>query len=578
MPTQSENSRPDYIITFFKIALGCFMALGGFFGVLNDLRDAVTWQIALFCSLIVVVLGLVLNFKLREIILFQRARQFLPAIVFGSLIALWLAPILQFWAFVTTPLLFEPAKDDEILVIVLDFYLAENVGSPRESEKIINNIIEQIDDDLIDVKPEPTRLRSNDVKSARKLAKKYNASAIIWGDRDESEVKINFLDLNLHVNLREYYSKISTNVVIDPPDETYENRQYVIKDLPNQMAFLVFFAIGKQYVDVDNDKAIKYIKLATQQIDTVDTLPISYSVEDLSDLPEGLSEAYFLLGSIYHRRNDNNKAMKYYDRSIHWYENSDQVLSQSAYVYINRGLVKHELKQPLALSLEDFDKAIAIAPNAIAYRGRCLMNYESEDHENALEDCDRAIEIAPTYNSAYLLRGNVKYKLGQEYYDEVVADYNKAIETSPPHAVTAKAMAYHNLGNLKDKMGQDEEMIAPSAVIHSFVLDEVNTSAMNMTAVNNLNNKMELSEKAIAYYHEAIEHYDEAIILNPDYRDAYYHRGLTKLTLDMLPEAIIDLDRTIEIDPQHTEAKQNRDAIQEFLDSQKEDSESENGE
>ena len=59
-------------------------------------------------------------------------------------------------------------------------------------------------------------------------------------------------------------------------------------------------------------------------------------------------------------------------------------------------------------------------------------------------------------------------------------------------------------------------------------------------------------------YTEAIEDYDRAIELDPDFKEAYNHRGLAKFYLNDFLGAISDYDKALELDPKFIEAYYNR--------------------
>ena len=50
-------------------------------------------------------------------------------------------------------------------------------------------------------------------------------------------------------------------------------------------------------------------------------------------------------------------------------------------------------------------------------------------------------------------------------------------------------------------------------------------------------------------YQDAIEDYNKAIELKPDYVDAYYNRGIAKANLGKFQEAIEDCNKVIELMP-----------------------------
>lgn len=62
-------------------------------------------------------------------------------------------------------------------------------------------------------------------------------------------------------------------------------------------------------------------------------------------------------------------------------------------------------------------------------------------------------------------------------------------------------------------------------------------------------------------YHDAIEHYDQAIELKPDYVDAIVNRGLTYRRMDEIEKAIENYDLALRLDNDHLVARVNRSKI-----------------
>ena len=56
------------------------------------------------------------------------------------------------------------------------------------------------------------------------------------------------------------------------------------------------------------------------------------------------------------------------------------------------------------------------------------------NHQGAIDDSTKAIEINPQYADAYRLRGSSKFTLGDN--QGAIADFNKAIEINPQDAIT----------------------------------------------------------------------------------------------------------------------------------------------
>ncbi|MBA7712318.1 hypothetical protein ES703_121292 [subsurface metagenome] len=60
---------------------------------------------------------------------------------------------------------------------------------------------------------------------------------------------------------------------------------------------------------------------------------------------------------------------------------------------------------------------------------------------------------------------------------------------------------------------------------------------------------------------EALESYDKAIEINPDYELAWYNRGVSLEQLDRDEEALESYDRVIKINPENDLAKQKMEEI-----------------
>ena len=67
------------------------------------------------------------------------------------------------------------------------------------------------------------------------------------------------------------------------------------------------------------------------------------------------------------------------------------------------------------------------------------------------------------------------------------------------------------------------------------------------------------AKKKLGEYKEAIRDFNKAIELNPEYQEAYAHRGCVKsLQFREYKEAIQDFDKAIELDPKYTSASVGR--------------------
>jgi len=157
-------------------------------------------------------------------------------------------------------------------------------------------------------------------------------------------------------------------------------------------------------------------------------------------------------------------------------------------------------------SINAYSISLELDEYAGAYSNRGLAYAELGEHDRAIEDYDKAIELNKEYAEAYYNRGLAYAKLGK--YDKAIEDFNKAIELNKEYA-----KAYNNRGIAYAKQQK---------------------------------------------YNEAIKDYNEAIELNPDLAEAYYNRGLAYAEQQKYNEAIKDYDKAIKLNKDYAEAYGNR--------------------
>ena len=95
-----------------------------------------------------------------------------------------------------------------------------------------------------------------------------------------------------------------------------------------------------------------------------------------------------------------------------------------AEAYINRGAAYANLNQH-ERAIEDYDKAIELNPDfAEAYNKRGIAYAKLNQYERAIEDFDRTIKLNPDYAEAYGNRGIAYSKIGR--YEESARDSKNA--------------------------------------------------------------------------------------------------------------------------------------------------------
>ena len=123
-------------------------------------------------------------------------------------------------------------------------------------------------------------------------------------------------------------------------------------------------------------------------------------------------------------------------------------------VYFNKGI---ELYDNGNLSGAIINWTIVLAINSKdpnAYYSRAIVKNELYMWKSAIQDYNKAIEMAPDFTEAIVNRGTVKDENGD--YEGAIVDYNLALSIDPSYA-----MAYFNRGNTKfnisDKKGACED-------------------------------------------------------------------------------------------------------------------------
>ena len=91
--------------------------------------------------------------------------------------------------------------------------------------------------------------------------------------------------------------------------------------------------------------------------------------------------------------------------------------------------------------------------SAAEYAERAYDAYQTDKHEKAIADYDKAIELDPNDSSHYYFRAQARVELKQ--YKEAIADYDKVIEleSNDPYNYVSRAQ-------VRVKLGQYEEAIA----------------------------------------------------------------------------------------------------------------------
>ena len=191
--------------------------------------------------------------------------------------------------------------------------------------------------------------------------------------------------------------------------------------------------------------------------------------------------------------------------------------------YNNRGIDYGERGEH-DLAIKNFTKAIELKPDyAIAYNNRGAVYRSEGKYDLAIEDCNEAIRLKPDYAEPYSNRGAAYRNKGD--YDLAIKDYDIAIRLKPDFVE-----AYYNRGLVYHEKREFD-----------LAIEDYNKAIM-------LNPKLfhPYYNRGNVYlqkgdFNRAIEDYSKAIELNPELGPAYCNRGETWLHLKEWDKAKTDL-------------------------------------
>jgi tetratricopeptide (TPR) repeat protein/S1-C subfamily serine protease len=194
-------------------------------------------------------------------------------------------------------------------------------------------------------------------------------------------------------------------------------------------------------------------------------------------------------------------------------------------VYGERGVVRHNIGDYQG-AIEDFTTVIDLiqkqekqgkqdkdnfAENAYNKRGN--SHYSLKDYDAGIKDYTAAIRLNPKNAIYYQNRGNARGYKGD--YQGAIDDFSKAIEID-----SNNAWYYYSRGYLRNNLGNKK------GAIEDFIkaIDLKSNEVCSACAHHNLGEIYRESGD----YENAIAHYTKALEIQPNWAEAYQHRGLAR--------------------------------------------------
>lgn len=247
-------------------------------------------------------------------------------------------------------------------------------------------------------------------------------------------------------------------------------------------------------------------------------------------------------------------------------------MNPSAKTYIDSG---NSLKEQgkLDQAIANYQQALKIEPNnALAYNNLAEIYLLQGKIEAAIASCQNAIKLQPNLAAAYKNLGNCLQAGGK--IEEAIRAYTKAVELAPQFAE-----AYANLGSMLGIQGEMEKAIA---YFQKALEIKPNIAAVHWNLGNALNNVKRSAEaivcwqKAAEYnpqqfsaeaindrgsmcaqagkFAEAIDNYQRAIQIKPDFALGYLNLGTVLQKQGKFDDAIAQFNKTLELKPDCIEA------------------------
>ena len=310
-------------------------------------------------------------------------------------------------------------------------------------------------------------------------------------------------------------------------------------------------------LELDPDYAIVYNNRATANMSLKRYKEAVADCNRALELDPNLVQSYICRATAKFALEQDEMALADFDIAL-------KLAPDSAEIYFVRAHFKFTLKD-YAGTIEDLDKIVSLNPELGAslnvYGHRADAKYHLRDYGGAIKDYDKVIHSNPESETAYFNRGLAKYNLGkskadqgnrveaQVDYQEAIEDYTEAIKLAPEYA-----SVYNNRGWIKYLLGQFnhdqghteearklfEAAVADSDESIRLKLDNPSPADYHTRAA---------AKAALGAYPEAIEDFNEIILMKPDEARYYYDRGLAKQASGQHEAAKTDFQKAKDLDP-----------------------------
>ncbi len=205
-----------------------------------------------------------------------------------------------------------------------------------------------------------------------------------------------------------------------------------------------------------------------------------------------------------------------------------------------RGRARQRLGD-MAGALADFTITVDRKPQAAVYQDRAEVHRSMGNHLEALQDCDKAIELNPKLIDAYFRRGLTYTELGD--LGLALENYDRTLDLDPEHvqAYIQRSWIHFRKEDYKRAKRDCQSAIG---------LDNACFWANYVLGIVNC---------LLGLKNNALTNFSRAIELSPNYVSARYHRGLLYQDLGDMPKALSDFEQARSLQDRGLERLVDRD-------------------
>ena len=203
----------------------------------------------------------------------------------------------------------------------------------------------------------------------------------------------------------------------------------------------------------------------------------------------------------------------------------------------NQGVKAHN-EGDYVTAIQCYEKCLVINPKnkqaqqniGSAYYNQSISAYNNNNYNQSLQFAESALRYTKSAD-VYAMIGNNHQR--QRNYQEALLDFTHAIEVSeePAAFYAARSWVYNDLLDNANRLADMEKAaeLEPSNADYQFYAGKY---------------KQVMGEEV---FKKAIDHYNKAIELRPDFREAYIERGAYHLTFRSFKAALNDLNKAKEM-------------------------------